>query len=176
MKMEIFTDNQKYNMHTIEYKIIWDNEGERIKNSFLKVLHIPFKEKIIKLLINEGKDNSNYSGVSEDDTMNFRYNNRCKIGTFLHELSHRIVMEYSLFDIAKEMYKIDDIHKLIDLFLYDVIVQLYGKEAADLRVLYESNFEEKIYSESWNYALSFSYEERQRMLKEIVKDIKYEKE
>lgn len=175
MKLLIFTDNEKYNMHCEEYKMIWALEGERIQKSFEKILFLPFDEEEIKLLINEGKYNSNYSGDSKKDSMNFRYNNRCKIGTYLHELSHRIIMEYSLFDIARSKYNINDIHELIDLFLYDVIEDLYGKDAAKLRVEYESNFEDEIYSKSWDYALSFKFDERQNMLKNIVGEIDNEK-
>lgn len=102
--------------------------------------------------------------------MNFRYNNRCKLGTILHELSHRIVMEHSLYEKAKNIYALNDIHELIDLFLYDIIVELYGEEAANLRVEYESNFEDAIYKNSWHKALSFDFKERQLMLKEIVKE------
>lgn len=175
MKLLIFTDNKKYNMHCEEYKMIWNFEGERIQKSFEKILTLPFTEEEIKLLINEGKDNSNFSGNSIKEPMNFRYNNRCKIGTYLHELSHRIVIEYSLLDIAKSKYNIDDVHKLIDLFLYDVIEDLYGKESAELRVQYESNFEEDIYSKSWEYALAFTFNKRQEMLKNIVGELKNEK-
>lgn len=50
------------------------------------------------------------------------------------------------------------------------IVELYGEEAANLRVEYESNFEDVIYKNSWHKALSFTFKERQLMLKEIVKE------
>jgi len=175
MKLLVFTDNKKYNMHCEEYKIIWEHEGERIQKSFKKILKLPFTEEEIKLLINAGKDNSNSSGNSTKEPMNFRYNNRCKIGTYLHELSHRIVTEYSLLDIAQKKYNIDDIHQLIDLFLYDVIEDLYGKESAELRVEYESNFDDDVYSKSWEYALAFNFDERQEMLKNIVGELENEK-
>ena len=175
MKLIIYTDDNKYNMHCNEYKILWAIEGERIQYAFKKILFLPFKEKEILLLINSGANFSNDSGETEESIMNFRYNNRCKLGTILHELSHRIVMEYSLFEKAKKIYNLEDIHELIDLFLYDVIVELYGKEAANLRVEYESNFEDLIYKNSWDKALSFSYEDRQIMLKKIVKECLNEK-
>lgn len=167
--LNIYTDQPMYNMHTKEYQMIWETEGPSIIKSFEKVLSLPFTEKTIDLLINEGKDGSNSSGESESEIMHFRYNNRCKIGTFLHELSHRIVMEHKLFTKARKIYDISDIHEVIDLFLYDVIVDLYGKEAADLRVDYESNFEEEIYKKSWESVLLLSYEERQNKLKKIIK-------
>lgn len=170
MKLIIYTDDDKYNMHCEEYKILWAIEGKKIQTAFEKILSLPFREKEITLLINAGKNFSNSSGTCKNDIMNFRYNNRCKIGTFLHELSHRIVMEYSLFEKAKKLYGYDDIHELIDLFLYDVIVELYGKQSADLRVEYESNFEDNVYRDSWNKSLSISFEDRQNILKKIIKE------
>lgn len=168
MNLIIYTDNEKYRMHCEEYKIIWEKEGKKIQDAYEKVLHIPFKEKEIKLLINSGKDGSNYSGDTINDEMNFRYNNRCKIGTFLHELSHRIIMEYDLFSKGKKLYNYKDIHEVVDLFLYDVICNLYGEESANMRVEYESGFEEETYRTSWEEALSKTYEERQEIIKRIM--------
>lgn len=176
MELIIYTDDNKYNMHCNEYKVLWSVEGEKIQNAFEKILSIPFKEDKVSLLINSGMNFSNDSGESEESMMNFRYNNRCKLGTFLHELSHRIIMEYSLFEKAKKIYDMNDIHELIDLFLYDIIVELYGKAAADLRVEYESNFENQLYKDSWNKALAFKYEERQSMLRRIIKECLDEKQ
>ena len=79
MKINVYTDKEKYNMHTKEYEIIWESEGQRICDAFEKIISLPFTEKEIKLLINEGKNNSNSSGDTLDDIMHFRYNNRCKI-------------------------------------------------------------------------------------------------
>ena len=53
--------------------------------------------------------------------MLFRYNNRSKIGTFLHELSHRLVLEYDLYNKSKDAFEFTDIHQLIDLFLFDAL-------------------------------------------------------
>ena len=176
MLINIYTDNPKYEMHRKEYEIVWNTEGQRIIDSFEKIIHLPFTEKEIKLLINEGKNNSNSSGDNINDIMHFRYNNRCKIGTFLHELSHRIIMEHNLLEKAKKIYDISDIHEVVDLFLYDVIEDLYGKETANLRVEYESNFEESVYKDSWVSALNLTYKERQSRLKKITKVVLDEKE
>jgi len=169
MKINVYTDNEKYNMHTKEYQIVWELEGQRIYDAFEKIITLPFTEKEIKLLINEGENGSNSSGDSIDDIMHFRYNNRCKIGTYLHELSHRIIMEHDLLNKAKQIYDIKDIHEVVDLFLYDVIEELYGTKTANLRVEYESNFEEEVYKNSWINALNISFEERQAKLQEIIK-------
>lgn len=171
MNLNIYTDYNKFNMHLEEYKMIWEKDGTRIINSFEKITKLKFKEKNVDLLINYGLDGSNYAGSFIGDKMIFRYNNRCKIGTFLHEISHRLIMEYDLEKVAKKVMKFDDIHEIIDLYLYDVIVDLYGVEAANLRVEYESNFDEIEYKNSWDKILKFSFKERQELLKKIVKEI-----
>lgn len=171
MKINIYTDENKFLMHTREYQIIWQMEGEKIENAFNKILGLNFNEKSIKLLINYGANDANLSGETKSEIMNFRYNNRSKIGTFLHELSHRIVMEYKLMEIAKKKFGIEEVHELIDLFLYDIIELLYGSESAKLRVEYESNFEDEIYKKSWLKALSFTFEERQNILKKIKEEL-----
>lgn len=171
MKLNIFTDDDKYNMHLQEYIVIWEKEGHRIIESFEKIIGLQFKEKEIDLLINSGFNDSNSSGDKIGDKMHFRHNNRCKIGTFLHELSHRFITEYDLENVSKRVMEFDDIHEIIDLFLYDVIVDLYGRDAADMRVEYESSFEEPEYCNSWKKTLKLSFEERQDLLKKIIKEV-----
>ena len=167
MFIDIFTNNPKFNMHCKEYKIIWLLEGEKIQKAFEKVVGLGFNEDIVKLLINEGFNGSNNAGDCTSSVMNFRYNNRCKIGTFLHELSHRIVLEYNMFEISQKLFDFKEIHELIDLFLYDVIVELYGEESAKLRVEYESDFAELEYRTAWQKTLKLNYNQRQNMLKQI---------
>ena len=75
MELNIYTNNEKYKMHCIEYIIIWQNEGERIENAFYEIMGLKFNEEKINLLISEGK-NGNYSGDSLTEEMIFRYNNR----------------------------------------------------------------------------------------------------
>ena len=175
MFIDIYTNNLRFNMHCNEYKMIWLLEGEKIQKAFSKIIGLEFKEDVIKLLINEGLNGSNSAGDSVTSIMNFRYNNRCKIGTFLHELSHRIALEYNMFEISQQLYGFVEIHELLDLFLYDVIKELYGQEAADLRVEYESGFQEPEYARGCEKTLKLTFEERQNLLKKIVEVIKNEK-
>ena len=164
--------DSKYQMHYMEYMAIWKNEGSKIIEAIEGTLGLKFKEKEIVINICEGYQNKgNFFGNDVSEQMVFRYNNRCKIGTFFHELSHRIIMEYKLFDIINEKYKLNNEHQLIDLFLYDSIEKAYGKEAAQLRVDYEKEFPEKEFKESWEYALSMDCEKRKKLLKEIVKNV-----
>jgi len=43
MKINVYTDNEKYNMHTKEYQIVWELEGQRIYDAFEKIITLPKK-------------------------------------------------------------------------------------------------------------------------------------
>lgn len=170
MKVVLKCLDNKYQMHYMEYIAIWNAEGNKIIKTIESSLGLSFKEEELIINICKGYENKgNFSGNDITDQMVFRYNNRCKIGTFFHELSHRIIMEYSLFDKVKEKYNLEDEHQLIDLFLYEAIEKVYGKDAAQLRVEYEKDFPEKEFKRSWEYALSMTVEERKSLLKEMLK-------
>jgi hypothetical protein len=59
-------------------------------------------------------------------------------------------------------------HELIDLFLYDVIEESFGKSAADERMNYELTFLEVEIVSSWKKIMCNSFVERQRLLKKII--------
>jgi hypothetical protein len=96
--------------------------------------------------------------------MRFRYSVRHKLGTIFHELSHRFLLEYK-FSYGEV---VTNDHELIDLFLYDVIKDCFGKAAADERIRYELTFPQKEIVNSWNKILSKTFKERQKLLKDII--------
>ena len=57
-------------------------------------------------------------------------------------------------------------HKNLDLCLYDIIVDLYGKNFADIVIGVESKH--TLYKEAWDWALSFSEEERRKKFSELL--------
>lgn len=169
MKVIIKCEEDKYKMHYVEYVAVWENEGNKIIKSIEENLGLKFNEEKVEIVICEGfEDKGNFSGYSTKDNMIFRYNNRCKCGTFYHELSHRILIEYNLFERLKEKFNLNDEHQIIDLFLYDAIEDTYGKEAALYRVEYEKTFPEIEFKESWEFALSMNRESRKKLLKEMI--------
>ena len=173
MKIVLESKKKKYQMHYIEYALVLEKEGNKIIKSIEENLGLKFNEEEVKIDICEGyQDKGNFSGSSIKDNMVFRYNNRCKCGTFYHELSHRIITEYDMFEKLKEKFNLKDEHQIIDLFLYDAIEETYGAEAALFRVEYEKTFPESEFKESWDYALSMNKEERKNILKEMVNVVK----
>ena len=173
MKIVLECKDKKYQMHYIEYALVLEKEGNKIIKSIEENLGLKFNEEEVKIDICEGyQDKGNFSGSSIKDNMVFRYNNRCQCGTFYHELSHRIITEYDMFEKLKEKFNLKDEHQIIDLFLYDAIEETYGAEAALFRVEYEKTFPESEFKESWDYALSMNKEERKNILKEMVNVVK----
>lgn len=173
MNIVLKCEDKKYQMHYIEYAMVWEKEGNKIIKSIEDNLGLKFNEEELKIDICEGyQDKGNFSGRSTKDNMVFRYNNRCKCGTFYHELSHRIITEYDMFEKLKNQFNLKEEHQIIDLFLYDAIEEAYGTEAALFRVEYEKTFPEPEFKESWDFALSLSREERKRMLKEMIEVVK----
>jgi hypothetical protein len=157
-----FSSSKEHILNKLEYEALWTSYGKKIKEAFNKVVGLPFKEEIVKAIV--GDYESNFAGKSIHDPMLFRYSVRHKLGTILHELSHRLLLEYS--------FEYDGIvsndHELIDLFLYDVIEESFGKSAADERMNYELTFLEVEIVSSWKKIMCNSFVERQRLLKKII--------
>jgi hypothetical protein len=86
--------------------------------------------------------------------------------TLLHELAHRLVIgngidppEGNAFIDARANYYM---HRHIDLFLYDVFVDIVGKQAAKNEVYRESINPKSIYTKAWRWALSKDYKQRHK--------------
>ncbi len=137
------------------YNEIWKAEGERIIAAIEKISGIPFEEKSIDVIVYEG---ISYSGENRNSPMKLRasYTPDVKKATIIHELCHRL-----LFDHPRAS------HYIIDLILYDIWEELYGKEFADHQVEVEKKRTGKEdYTTPWNMALSKSKEERQKAFAE----------
>lgn len=164
-----FQSEPRYNLHKNEYAIIWDHEGNHIIETFEKITKLLFNEKKVKVEIGKGDEQGeNSAGKSVKDPMILRYDSRSKIGTLLHELAHRLIMEHTVFAKCREKFKLDDEHRLIDLFLFEVFESLYGKEAALLRIEYEKTFKDPKFLESWEWALKLTQIQRSSLLKKII--------
>ncbi len=146
-----------------EYEDIWSGDGQKITTKLEEFTGLPFWEKTIKVEVFDGVSNSGYR---TGDPMKLRHNYtpKDKKGTLIHELGHRIML------INIPPIRGYDNHQLLDLFLYDVWEELYGKEFADEMVEIEGSRKgAKIdYINTWKWALSMTREERQAILKEVI--------
>jgi len=157
-----FSSSKEHILSKLEYEAVWAIYGKKIEKAFKKIVRLSFKEKTIPVIV--GDYDSNFAGKSLNDPILFRSSVRHKLGTVLHELSHRFLLEYH-FEYGGIV--LND-HELIDLFLYDVIKDCFGKFAADERLNYELTFPEIEITSSWKKIMCKSFIERQRLLKKII--------
>jgi hypothetical protein len=137
---------------TAEYDALWKAEGARMVAAMERISGLPFEEREIKAVIYEGVS---FSG-SGDRPMQLRasYPVEVKKATIIHELSHRMLGR------VKTTGEIDE-HRKIFLVLYDIWVDLYGKEFADRNVAVESQRKGLYdYEAAWKWALAMSAEDR----------------
>lgn len=151
---------EKINNAINEYKEIWNKEGEKIVNSMEKISKLKFKENNINAIVFI----SSLSSRSFPLSLSANYPKERMPELIIHELCHRLLSGNK---IRIDFNKGDDItleiHKVLNLILYDIWEDLYGKEYADKSVEAESH------KKAWKWALSFTKEERAQKFKELIK-------
>lgn len=162
-------NNPKLEKAAKEYNKIWKVEGNKITETIEKVSGLKFKEKIINAII--------YNGVSYSVPLKFQSDLTAehKKGTLVHELCHRLVVGNNItVKTGKGYYNWNlAIHKHIYLILYDIWVKLYGESFAKKEIDYEISLwtEKKVspYKTAWDWALSMTKEERQKLWKKSLR-------
>ena len=145
---------------TDEYTAIWAKEGARIVAAMEKRTGLQFEPGPIAVNVYEGVS---FSGSRDGRPMMLRasYPEPTKRGTLVHELAHRL---------ASGLPFKGDHHELIFLFLYDVWVDLWGKEFADEQVTIESRRKGIVdYDGIWKKTLALTAEERARRFQELIR-------
>jgi hypothetical protein len=156
------SNEQKFVDFANDYKKIWKEDGDKIIAAFLKT-GLKFTEKIIDVIISgergrSGMPNSEYkmklSGGSKDKMRS----------SLIQELGHRFL--YQIKD--KENYST---HQILDLMLYDVWNDVYGKELADKYLQRECQFDspDANYTKDWELAISLGSEGRRKVLDELIR-------
>ncbi len=157
----IFEDKE-FTDAVAEYKQIWEAEGVRIIDAFKQITGLSFVENRIAIVIYEGVS---FSGRTPNDMMKLRasYTADVKKATLVHELSHRL-----LFNLKNRPE--GDEHQVINLFLYDVWVELYGEDFANEMVEIEKKRAEN-YQIAWDFALSLTKEQRKEKFSALQKSL-----
>jgi hypothetical protein len=140
-----------------EYEQLWAAEGERIVRAMESVAGLRFRDSSVTAIVYEGVS---FSGF-RDRPMRMRasYSPDTKKATLIHELGHRL--QSGLFRREEEE------HGPLFLWLYDVWVQLYGREFADAQVEIEKR-RRGPYPKAWNDALALPPAERASRWRAIV--------
>ena len=157
------SDETEIKKATKEYVEIWVKEGERIVNTLSSFTGLEFVQEELAAIVYEGI--SRAGGYKRLMKLRSSFSRDMKLATLIHELSHRLLFGNGL---VKTMDNID-IEQQKNLFLYDVWVELYGKEFADRIVKMESERNGVYdYKKAWDWAMSFSKEERAKKFKEVL--------
>ena len=151
-----------FNAAVDEYRAVWAAEGSRIIEGMEKISTLRFPEKSVKAQIYEGPSLSGRGGAPM--RLRASYQPDEKKGTLVHELGHR--MNAQLKVRPQDL----DEHRLLFLYLYDLYVDLYGKEFADKEVAFGKTLRGLYdYEAAWNWAMTMSREERLAKFAEVVK-------
>jgi len=160
-----FSPEQKtpgFNAAVDEYRAIWAAEGNRIVEGMEQISKLKFPDKSVKVQIYEGPSFSGRFG----GPMRLRasYQADEKKATLVHELGHR--MNAQLTTRPQDL----DEHRLLFLYLYDLYVDLYGKDFADREVAFGKTLKGLYdYEAAWNWAMGMNREERLAKFADVVK-------
>jgi hypothetical protein len=140
-----------------EYTELWAAEGGRIVRTMESVSGLTVRDTAVTVIVYEGISNSGYRDVPM--RMRASYAPDTKKATLIHELGHRL--QQGLFRREEEE------HGPLFLWLYDVWVDLYGREFADAQVAIERR-RRGPYPKAWDEALALTRDERASRWRAIV--------
>ena len=163
LQIKFYPDSDRENVTQAiqEYQQIWENEGPKFVEVIEKTSGLKFVESFINVIVFEGPSRS------RPLCLRASYDVETKKATLIHELCHRLF-------IGNKITKRQDIndstelvsHKNINLILYDIWVELFGRKVADHQVQVES-VRQPFYKDAWVWTLSITAEERKVKLKEL---------
>jgi hypothetical protein len=144
-----------------DYRAIWEEEGERIADALHKATGLHLETGRIQAIVYEGVS---YSGDRETPMrLRASYSSDTKRATLVHELSHRLIADL----VSKDFEE----HPVIFLFVYDVWVELWGKEFADAQVAVESSRRGHYdYEAGWRDALALGARTRANRWSKFIAD------
>jgi len=141
------------------YSGIWRSEGEIITNFIEAVTGLGFKGNNFFASI------QNSASRSKPLQLDARYKSFGKRSTLIHELMHILLYQNGL-DRNEVGGNSLESHKKLDLVLYDVWDEIYGKSFADEALEREKKWG-KMYEEAWNWALTFTKEKRKEEFEKL---------
>lgn len=165
IELSFIVENSEFSQAADEYREIWNHEGERTISGLEDATGLNFWQKHVQVEINDKVSNSGF-GIDDPMSLYYDFDADYKKAVLVHELGHRILLIN-----LKTLPVGYDPEQLLDLFLYDVWVSLYGREFANRQVKTESEeSRKKVYDfeKTWEWALSMTKKERHKLLKEAI--------
>ncbi len=154
------SDKEEFIKAAKEYQEIWEKDGRKIIALIEKYSSLTFKTKEINAVT--------FEGISYSTPMRLRsgYSTKHKKATLVHELLHRLLMDNNYWLKDKDSFN-EEVHKIIYLILYDIWIDLLGEKPAKESKNIEISYGSPTYKRAWDWALSFSKEERVKKFKEL---------
>ncbi len=148
-----------------EYEDIWRRDGKRIVREIEKVSGLEFKENKINAIVYESSLPSRSIPLSLKASIPLDI----KPGLLVHELCHRLLSGNRVRVKAKEYKDLPlEIHKVLNLILYDAVLNLYGKDVTNKLIKWESSSRTGIYKKAWNWVLAYDKETRAKKFKKFI--------
>lgn len=144
-----------------EYRDIWRTEGERISAALERATGLEMEAGPIRTIVFNGISSSGYPGWPM--RMRADLAPDTKRATLVHELAHRLVSDLTG--------RREDDHPIIFLFVYDVWVELWGREFADAQVAVESRRTGRYdYAGAWRQALALGAQGREQRWAQFLRE------
>ena len=157
-------DNPALEQASKEYAKLWQKDGKKIIKAIEDVTGLKFVENTINCLV--------FEGMSHSHPMCLRasYDEFNKKAALVHELCHRIFVGNKVRLPMRDEPKVLLAHRVVDLVLYDILVELYGEDFAKKNVEIEST-RSREYAQAWEWAMNMSKEDRQEQFQELKKPL-----
>jgi hypothetical protein len=162
-----FTQPLELILASTRYATFWEEHETEIITSLYRHTGLHFQQRSITVVIWD-EAGSRAGNTNQPMKLSAQVHDEARVGaTLIHELSHRLIIgngiEPSSLPNARPRASYH-MHRHIDLFLYDVLVDVLGKSTADDEVATEKSYSNMCYRLAWEWALKMNYTERQNAL------------
>lgn len=166
MQINVYPESDKPELvkAASEYTEIWKKDGKIIIQAIEETSNLKFKTKIINAVTFDG------TSFSLPLRLRYSYDIVHKEATLIHELCYRLMTD-NYFYIFDHTNLSEDIHKIIDLILYDIWVKILGEKIAKESIEKEIGYGDPVYKNAWEWALGFTKDARKEKFAEMV--VKY---
>jgi hypothetical protein len=165
LELRFVAESDEPELHTAvaHYQMIWREFGATIVTAAKKITGLEFPMSSIKATVHNGHSKSHPL------TLQATTNRQRSRGDLVHELMHILLVDNNIHSdvIADDGNHGERVHKLLDLILYDVYVEVYGHTFARDQVALEKS-QNSDYKEAWEWTLNMTPAERKSKFQQIV--------
>jgi hypothetical protein len=157
-------DRPEFIEATTAYECIWADDGERMVETIERISGLKFIERSIHAIV--------FEGVSHSHPLSLRasYPADVKKSAIAHELCHRLLAAHAIGEhgkLSRPLFRDDvQLHKEMDLILYDIWCDLCGEEFALNQVEHESGLR-PLYKHAFDWTLLHTREQREQMFRAL---------